>query len=300
MTLANKRCMVIGGLGFIGYNIVKALHREHAHVIVVDDLSYGLPERAFPQDNVEILSASNADKLTFFKPDIIFHFGSKSSILHYVREPVETAYDTIAGWRGVLALQKATGARLVAASSATVYGAAPLPQIESGPTYPVNDYSIAKLLCERMSAKQPVALMRPFTGYGSDETAKTWFQSPIGKFIESIQNKKPIEIMGDGKQTRDFIEVSDIVEAALILAQNEHNGPVNIGTGRQTTINDLADMVQTEMGYPVYMKKFIPKFDKYVDHMKADMTLYNQVIDRVPMTIEQGIKKFVEDLNHER
>src|SRR5437867_2161289 len=278
MTLANKRCMVIGGLGFIGYNIVKALHREHAHVTVVDDLSYGLPERAFPQDNVEILSASYADKLTYFEPDIIFHFGSKSSILHYMREPVETAYDTIAGWRSVLALQQATGARLVAASSATVYGTAPLPQIESGPTYPVNDYSIVKLACERMSAKQPVALMRPFTGYGPDEMAKTWFKSPVGMFVESIQNNKPLEIMGDGQQTRDFIYIDDIVRAALVLAQNDFVGPINIGTGKQTTINMLADLVANAMNHPVYGLKFVPKFERYVDHMQADMTLYNKVI----------------------
>src|SRR5436309_4192965 len=264
MTFTNKRCIVIGGLGFIGHNIVKALIKQNAVVIIVDDMSYGLKERMLPETQTVQKPASYVGKMAHLKPDVIFHFGSKSSILHYMREPVETAYDTIAGWRSVLALQQATGARLVAASSATVYGTAPLPQIESGPTYPVNDYSIVKLACERMSAKQPVALMRPFTGYGPDEMAKTWFKSPVGMFVESIQNNKPLEIMGDGQQTRDFIYIDDIVRAALVLAQNDFVGPINIGTGKQTTINMLADLVANAMNHPVYGLKFIPKFERYV------------------------------------
>jgi len=298
MTLANKRCMVIGGLGFIGYNIVKALHKANAKVTVVDDASYGLLSRAFPQDDLVIKSAKFAYMLTRYQPDVIFHFGSKSSILHYMREPAETAYDTIAGWQGVLKLQRLTCARLVAASSSTVYGTAPLSMVESGPTQPVNDYSIAKLLCERMSVKQPVALMRIFAGYGSDEMAKTWFASPVGHFIRAVQEHKPFEIMGDGKQTRDFVYIDDIVHAALTLAQNDIVGPVNVGTGIETSMNDLAEMIAVAMNHPVYSIKTIPKFPNYISRMQASMTRYNEVVGGRPIMLKEGIKKFLKGIDY--
>jgi UDP-glucose 4-epimerase len=290
-----ERVFVTGGLGFIGSALAEALLNRGDNVTVVDDCSYGtlgsLPKGA----QFIAMSAKDMPGLDVTPPSLIFHFGSKSSILHYFKEPVETAYDTVAGWRGVLMYAAKVRARLVMASSATVYGTAPLPQREDGPTYPVNTYSIAKLLCERMTkGSDDTVLLRPFTGYGYGEMNKTWYKSPIGMFLDDVANKRPFTIFGDGTQTRDFVYIDDLVKACLMIADDKFfTGPINIGRGVRSTMNEVANTVAKVTGKD-YGRKTAPKFETYVDHMQADTTLFDKVVGIKPISLQEGVERFYE------
>ena len=285
------KAIVTGGLGFIGSEVVRKLENQGDEVTIVDDDVGQRGKTGRNQRNILWRNCAYLEGLSE-KADMVFHFGSKSSILHYFKDPAGTALDTIAGWKGVLDYCKTKGSRLVAASSATVYGTAPLPQREDGPTYPVNTYSIGKLLCERMTQGIDAALLRPFTGYGPGEMRKTWYKSPVGMFIDDALSGRPFTIYGDGTQTRDFIYIDDLAEAIIRIAESDHTGPINIGTGIETSMNRLAEVVEVASGH-ICGWQTSPKFETYVDHMKADTTLFKKVTRMEPIKIEEGVRKFL-------
>jgi UDP-glucose 4-epimerase len=284
--------LIVGGLGFIGSAITKKLVDKGDEVLVVDDLSYGKRENLVKGAAFKYMSARKLASLKW-KADRLFHFGSHSSIMHCFKDPVGTSEDTIAGWGGVLRYGKKTGARMVMASSATVYGNAPLPQRESGSTYPVNQYAIAKLLCEKMAKGSGAALLRIFSGYGPGEMEKTWYKSPVGMFLEDARLKRPFTIFGDGSQTRDFVHVDDIAEAAVRISETSFQGPLNVGTGKQTSILQLSGIVAMETGIR-WKARHEPKFDDYVDRMQADVFLLSKLLPGIRFrSIEEGVSEWV-------
>lgn len=285
------KAIVTGGLGFIGSAVAEKLRKE-MDVLVVDDCSYGreenLPEGcSFIKMNARDIASCG------YQPDYVFHFGSHSSILHSFKDPVGTAEDTITGVGGVVSWASKHNVRMVLASSATVYGTAPLPHSESSDTRPVGEYAVAKLLGEKMASGSGAALLRIFSGYGPGEMQKTWYKSPVGMFIESAIRKEPMVVYGDGSQTRDFVYISDIAAAAVEVAKSDHVGPINIGTGTETAILDLARMIAKELGRGD-ARAYRPYFEGYVRRMKADTNLFASKFSTRFRSIGQGIADFID------
>jgi UDP-glucose 4-epimerase len=245
------KVMVTGGAGFIGSHLVDALISEAASVSVIDDKSSG--NYTFFNSAARFYQASvNSDTCEDFilteQPELIFHLAAQSDVQTSVKNPNLDADTNIFGTVRLLsACQKAGVKKVIFSSTSAVYGDLQKEKIfESDPTSPVSSYGLSKLTGERY-----IQLFSKL--YGLDYTILRYAnvygprQVPKGEggvvaiFIDSIRKGLPLQIFGDGNQTRDFVYVKDVVKANL-AAVNQGNGRVlHVSSGQCTTINELAD-----------------------------------------------------------
>jgi len=187
--------------------------------------------------------------------DYIFHLGAPSSVILFNRNPEKCMRETISGFINVMQLAISLGVKkVIHASSGTVYGDIPFSHSEDKLPHPLNLYGIAKLTCEKIAecyrkekAVESIGL-RIFTGYGPNEDHKKDYASPVTLFLREILNGKKPVVYGDGKQTRDFVYVDDIVTCMLKSAYVSFTGIVNIGTGKAYSFNELIDVITERVG----------------------------------------------------
>lgn len=248
--MASKKVLVTGGAGFIGSHIVDALCEKH-EVAVIDDLSTG---------RIENLRNSKS-RITFYKKNIlgrdlkealkdvevVFHLAAQVNVRKSVDDPF---YDLDVNGKGVLNIvENAENLEqfIYASSGGAVYGEPKyLPADEHHETNPISPYGVSKLIgekylyCYSHNYGLKVTCLRYANVYGER-------QDPLGEagvisiFINRILKNKPPIIFGDGRQTRDYVHVSDIVKANLLAMRKE--GIFNIGTGIETSVNQLADII---------------------------------------------------------
>ena len=259
------RILVTGGAGFIGSHMAERLVSLGHEVVVFDNLSTGLRENVpagarFIQGDVsqfDSLQPAFAGGL-----DAVFHIAGQVSLIRSFTDPVIDLRTNVQGTVNVLrsCVQHRVG-RLLYASSMTVYGLdAPLPTPEETPCEPVSYYGITKHAGERyvhVTAQRKdldfpfhVTSFRMYNVYGPRQALDNPYQGVLGIFLGNLLRGEPITIFGDGEQSRDFIYVGDIVDAWVsALTQPASHGQVfNLGSGRQTAINRLADAVLTAFG----------------------------------------------------
>ncbi|MGB9779166.1 MAG: SDR family NAD(P)-dependent oxidoreductase [Candidatus Bathyarchaeales archaeon] len=258
------KVLVTGGAGFIGSHLVDRLVREGFEVAVFDNFSTGSLE------NVKYLSASEgfsfvrgdvADKRRVDESlkdvDVVFHLAAVTSVPFSVKNPVETFRVNVEGTRNLLeACLNTRVERFVYVSSCAVYGEAEyLPIDEKHPTKPASPYAESKFEAERLCAAfhelygLKIVTFRLFNVYGP-RMRRSRYSGVITRFIERLSVKKPPVIYGDGAQTRDFIHVSDVVEAMMLsLDSGSAVGETfNVGFGTPTTINHLAQLLGELLG----------------------------------------------------
>lgn len=256
--LIGMRVLVTGGAGFIGSNLVRGLMSRGCEVGVIDDLSAGREENLVPQAffrQIDILDDALAGAIREFAPDAVVHLAAQADVQASIADPDRDWAVNVEGTRAVAAASAAAGAaRIVSASSAAVYGdPATLPLPESAPKSPANPYGRSKLEAE-------TALASSVAGTGTDH-ASFRFSNVYGPrqdwrgeggvvaiFAGRMAAGEPAVIYGDGRQTRDFIFVGDVVAAieAAIVADAPLAGPLpdgsayNISTGRETSVEEIA------------------------------------------------------------
>jgi UDP-glucose 4-epimerase len=259
--LKGKKILVTGGAGFIGSHIVDALAGEN-RVTVLDNLYAGHLE------NLE----KSIKRITFVKDDIlnqevlnklvgeaeyVFHLAANVGNLKSIEDPY---FDLDVNARGTLnvleACRKSKIKRLVCTSSAAVYGDAKyIPIDEKHPLNPESPYAVSKLAEEKYCFAYhkihgvPATALRYFNVYGPRQGGSA-YANVISIFANKVKEGKPLTIYGDGKQTRDFVFVEDVVQANILAATQP--GAVgeyfNIGTGKQYTINQLIDIFKRITG----------------------------------------------------
>ncbi|SEV81761.1 NAD-dependent epimerase/dehydratase family protein [Natrinema salifodinae] len=250
-SISGIRILVTGGAGFIGSNIASALVDEN-EVRVLDNLSSGsrsnVPADAtFIEGDIrddEALDRATADV------DLIFHQAALISVEESVRNPERTHDINVTGTVKLLERAREESARFVFASSAAVYGhPESVPIAEDAPTEPTSPYGLSKLAAERyvrlyaeLYDLSAVAL-RYFNAYGSGQLDSD-YSAVISVFVDQATNAEPITVDGDGSQTRDFVHITDIVQANLLAARSEETGVFNVGTGESVSILDLAEIVR--------------------------------------------------------
>lgn len=255
-----KHAVVTGGAGFIGSHLARALLARGYTVSVIDSLVAGKKEHVPQGATLQVADVRDADRLPalLHGADIVFHLAALPRVEYSLQHPVETHEVNVTGTVNVLgAVEK--GTRVVLASSAAVYGnveAALLSEDLAGS--PVSPYGLHKYVSEKYLTLAhtlygiPTVSLRFFNVYGPGADPDGPYALVIGKFLKLRKEGKPLTIVGDGTQTRDFVNVRDIV-AALIAAgesSNVGNGEVlNIGTGRGTSVNELADAFGGEREY---------------------------------------------------
>lgn len=255
--LSGQRIVVTGGAGFVGSNIVRRLLKEGARVVVLDDFYTGAMENLPADDpNIEIVRGTVTDYELVCDvvkgAAVVFHEAARNIIVS-TRNPREDYEVNIGGTLNVLLAARETGVpRTVYASSASVYGNPRyLPINEDDATNMLSPYAVSKFAGENYckafyeSYGLSVAAVRYSNVYGLAQRPDNPYCGVIAKFFESAMSNEAPRIHGDGEQTRDFTYIDDVVEATLLAGiSSKAEGQVyNVGTGRETTINQLARMI---------------------------------------------------------
>ncbi|MGC8816626.1 MAG: NAD-dependent epimerase/dehydratase family protein [Candidatus Hadarchaeum sp.] len=295
--------LVTGGAGFIGSNLVEELVGLGERVIVVDDFSTGsLDNLRAVQGRVQILRTPCQRLLELELPEIkkIFHLGIPSSSPMYRDNPVLVG-EAIGGFMNVFELARKNRARVVYASTSSLYRGCPTPHREDMIAEPFDFYTEARIAMERLAkvyhelyGVSSVGL-RFFSVYGPHERAKGRYANNISQFLWAMREDEPPVVYGDGEQTRDFVHVSDVVRACLKAADSDLGCEViNVGTGRQTTFNRVIELLNKELGKsvkPVYVPNPVKN---YVYHTLADLTKARKLLGYEPtVTVEEGIRRLV-------
>ena len=254
--IAWSHALVTGGAGFIGSHLVRALLADGRRVTVLDNLSVGRRE-AIP-DGAHFVHGDIRDEAAIADAlrgvDCVFHLAAQVTIRGSFERFHEDLDTNVMGTARLLrAIDPQQVKWFTLASSMAVYADAdsPAPIDESHPARPLSPYGVGKLAAEDVSSQVlaargvPFTALRFFNTYGPGQTY-TPYVGVLTIFITRLLRGEPITIFGDGEQQRDFIHVSDIV-AGAIATPGRAPGRYNLGTGRGTSLNQLATMVIDEL-----------------------------------------------------
>ena len=248
------KALVTGGAGFIGSHIVDALIARGDEVVCVDDASAPQNDQFYWNDAATNVRADirNLHQSLYDGVDVVFHLAARSRIQPTVNNPSECFSVNVLGTQRVLDCSRLAGVkRFVYSASSSYYGHASKPPfIESAPKGCATPYSLSKWqgeeVCDLYTKLYGLSTisLRYFNVYGPREPLKGEYAPVMGLFKRQRAAGLPMTIVGDGKQRRDFTHISDAVSANLLAAERVNvTGPVNIGTGRNYSINELAQMI---------------------------------------------------------
>jgi UDP-glucose 4-epimerase len=240
------RAVVTGGAGFIGSHVAEALLARGDEVHVLDDLSTGSREKVpdGAQLHVGDIRADAGDVFERARPEVVFHLAAQADVGTSVQRPDYDADVNVVGTVRVLEAARKAGAKVVFSSTGgAIYGECDGPAAEESERRPISPYGISKLAGEeylagwnRLYDTHHVAL-RFANAYGPRQEPSLE-GGVVSIFLERLAAGEPVTIFGDGRQTRDFVYVGDIVRAVL-LAAGHGGGVLNVGTGVETSVVDL-------------------------------------------------------------
>jgi UDP-glucose 4-epimerase len=260
------RAAVTGGAGFIGSHVVDALLARGDEVHVVDNLATGRRENLSPEatlhehDIREPLEALFAE----VRPEAVVHLAAQADVGTSVEQPVLDAEVNVLGTVNVLEAARAHDAQVVFSSTGgAIYGECERPAREDDPRLPLSPYGTAKLAAEeylatwnRLHGASHVAL-RFANVYGPRQLAKLE-GGVVAIFMDRLRAGQGVTIFGDGGQTRDFVYVGDVVEA-LLAAIGQDGGTFNVGTGEETSVNELFEACRRVAGSEVEAEHAPPR-----------------------------------------
>ena len=278
-----KKVLVTGGAGFIGSTLVDELLKENIEVTVLDNLSTGKRDNLNSKAELIICDISNAyiDFLLKCLEDIdtVFHLAATPQVQYSIDNPTDN--NNLNSTINILeAARRANVKRLILSSSSAVYGNPKYTPIdETHPIETLSPYALHKLVGEQYCKLYSniygldTVCLRYFNAYGDRMPNKGAYRSVVSIFMEQYKNDKPLNIVNDGEQRRDFIHVQDIVKANILCGKrkNEFNGEIyNVGTGTAYSVNGIADMFG---GKKQYGEKRIEPKDSIADNTKITTTL---------------------------
>ncbi len=266
-------CVVTGGAGFIGSNLVDALIARGDRVIVIDNYSTGkrsnLDEAASSGAELCEADVRNAgaifEILASARPEIVFHLAAQIDVRSSVKDPADDAAANVLGTIAILEAALAAGTRRVVNTSTGggLYGdATTIPTPEDQPIRPLAPYGQSKYAaegyCELYTRLHglPTVSLRYGNVYGPRQDVHGE-AGVVAIFCGNLVEGRRPTVFGDGRQTRDWVEVSDVVRANLRAADAELTGPVNIGWGRETSVLDLLEALgdvsdRRPLGHPQF------------------------------------------------
>lgn len=281
--MMNKKAVVTGGAGFIGSHIVDALVARGDEVHVIDNYAGGKYEDRFNAEaTYHELDIRHTDKIQAVMEgaDMVFHTAALPRVPYSVEHPIETTDTNVTGTVSVLtAAARAKVRRVVYSASGSAYGEqAVMPLVETMPANPVNPYGLQKHVGELFAKVWPVTYgietvsLRYFNIYGPRIDPTGPYALAVGAFLLAKKEGRPLTIFGDGTITRDYTHVRDAVRANLLAAESEKVGKgevINIGAGRNVTIQFLAELINGGMDGIQYAAPRIEAHDSKADNTKA-------------------------------
>jgi UDP-glucose 4-epimerase len=287
-------CLVTGGAGFIGSNLVDKLIELGHKVICVDNESAECHEQFYwnPQANNYKYDICDYEKIAhlFNGIDYVFHVASDARIQPAILNPRKSIESNAVGTANVIELARINKVkRFIYSSTSSAYGKkAILPNVETQPSDPLTPYSTAKVFGENLArvyynlyGLETVSL-RYFNVYGDRQPLKGQYAPVIGLFLKQNEEGKPLTVVGDGSQRRDFTHISDVVQANILASEIKDGfGEVyNIGYGNNYSILDIANMISNDI-------KFIPSRVGEVQETLASNEKFKELtgwIPKVPLT----------------
>jgi len=313
----NKTILITGGAGFIGSNLAFYFQNNYpeSHIVIFDCFrngkllsngnlqSFGHYKNliGFKGDVIcgNINNKKDIATLSDFKFDYIFHQAAISDTRAYNQELVFQT--NINSFYDFIQIAKKNNSTLIYASSAATYGSLPSPQ-KIGVESPENPYGYSKFAMDQIAYRfrndiQVIGL-RYFNVYGNKEFYKGKTSSMVIQLGHQILSNKPPKLFkGSDKIFRDFIFIDDVIQANLKACQSKSNGVFNVGTGLPRSFQDIADLLQLELGTEMETDYFLNPYEGYQMHTQADITLTKEKLGFKPIiTLESGIKTYIPEI----
>ena len=306
--ISNQKILVTGGAGFIGGHLVDKLVEGGAQVIVVDNISTGVGENINPRAKFYKLNIADPKIERIMeaeRPDIIYHLAFFVLVPKSVKNPLADMHSVIGSLRLLQKAKELGVKKIVFGSSGFLYGNTPnLPAKETEPISPVTPYVVSKYAIEQylrfyqMTYGLPYVILRFAAIYGPRQRT-----GAMADYIRKLAVGKQADIWGDGTKTRDFVYIDDVVRAAVAALNLPDNCPdpvFNIGTGKETMLNEMYTKIANILGKearPIYHT------DRPGEQMRycLDNTKAKEVLGWKPQVdFDEGLKRRVEYyLQHE-
>ena len=313
----NKTILITGGAGFIGSNLAFYFQNNYpeSHIVIFDCFrngellsngnlqSFGHYKNliGFKGDVIcgNINNKKDIAALSDFKFDYIFHQAAISDTRAYNQELVFQT--NINSFYDFIQIAKKNNSILIYASSAATYGSLPSPQ-KIGIESPENPYGYSKFAMDQIAYRfrndiQVIGL-RYFNVYGNKEFYKGKTSSMVIQLGHQILSNKPPKLFkGSDKIFRDFIFIDDVIQANIKACQSKLNGVFNVGTGLPRSFQDIADLLQLELGTEMETDYFLNPYEGYQMHTQADIRLTKEKLGFKPIiTLESGIKNYIPEI----
>ena len=302
--------LVTGGAGFIGSHLVHALLERGDRVCVLDDFSTGRRENlAGVSGHVEIVEGDVRNPAVVSRAligvEAVLHEAALPSVALSFEEPALVEHVNVGGTAVVMAEARRRGVgSVVLASSCAVYGHAAPPLSEDTPPQPLSPYAVGKLAAEGYlqtlggagadGAPRTIAL-RYFNVYGPRQDSGSEYSGVIARFALAAVAGRPCTLYGDGRQTRDFVYVADVVAANLAaLASDEAAGcVVNVGSGAETSLLDLIGGIEAAAGAALQVRRETPR-EGEVERSCATISRARSLLGYEPATtLRDGLARTV-------
>jgi nucleoside-diphosphate-sugar epimerase len=302
--------LVTGGAGFIGSHLVERLLLDGLRVRVLDNFSTGSRENlgVGAADRLEVLEGDIRDLAMVERASagaaVIFHQAAMRSVPRSVADPLGANENNVTGTLNVLEAARRAGVpRVVYASSSSVYGDRPeLPKVETQPPAPISPYAVSKAAGEqyatvwkRLYGVDTVGL-RYFNVFGPRQDPTSEYAAVIPRFILWALSGQPLQIHGDGTQTRDFTYIDNVVEANCLAARSPDAGgeAFNVGCGDRISLLSIAERLERLLGHSVQRQHSPPRAGD-VPHTLADLTKGKRLLGYSPLVgFDEGLRRTLE------
>ena len=302
-----RKILVTGASGIIGLSVVKNLLNRRSDYYVRalanynNDLFPTLDKNRFSFVQGDCRQYSLIDSL-IADSDAVIHLAAPASFLMYKEKPIESTIDTIQIFLNIMeSMKKYRVGKIVHASTSAVYEGLSLPYRETMIIDPPELKSLSKKTNEDIGKIYSAAYgiksiaMRPMSVYGDDESKKGGYANIISLFVWAMVGSKPPVVWGDGNQTRDFIHADDAAEAfCLALEKDIATQPINVGTGMETSFNDIIKTINSLLNIDLKPKYVDIPIDVYAQRLLSDNTILRKELGFEPrISIKEGVERVI-------
>lgn len=303
--LTGERVLVTGGAGFIGSHLVEELVARGARVRVLDNLETGdRANLASVESSVEWMLGDVRDETACHKAcegaRVVFHQAALASVPRSMDDPVSTFDVNVGGTARILAASRACGVeRVVYASSSAVYGDSETsPKREGQEGEPISPYGLSKRVDEELASVFSRCFglttvgLRYFNVYGARQRPNGPYAAVVPRFVEALTRGQAPTLYGDGRQSRDFTYVADVIDANLRAGTADIHGAhvVNVGGGASVSVETLARVLAAALGTQGTVKREPPRPGD-VRHSRADTRHAERLLGfRAAYGLDRGVR----------
>ena len=295
------KALLTGGSGFIGSHLTDRLLKDGHEVIIIDRNVKG--NNLAPHPKLTVQTADIMDHIGhyFSGIDVVFHMAALTRPQWSIEHPRETDLINVNGTVKILDhCRENKVKRIVFMSSSNLYGEQDIyPTPETAIPNPMNAYALSKQigeqycrLFEKLYGLEWNAI-RPFNVYGTRMPLSGIYTSAVATFIDDLKNNLPLQMFGDGTQRRDFIYIDDVVDQLILMADSQvHGEAFNCGSGINTSINELYEMICKIMGKKVEPNRNPKQFEP--SQTLADISKAEKLLGWKPkIGLEEGLRRTI-------